>query len=98
MRRNDSKKIGNLIEQYLGGSDLGVKLKEQRIIKAWPKILGNNIQQHTSKIFINKRTLYVYINSSVVKHQLLGLKNNIVNALNKEVKSNIIDRIVIKNG
>ena len=40
MKRNDAEQIGKLIQQYLRQESLESPLNEQRLLDAWPQVLG----------------------------------------------------------
>ena len=40
MKRNDAEQIGKLIQQFLRQESLESPLNEQRLLDAWPQILG----------------------------------------------------------
>ena len=40
MKRNDAEPIGKLIQQFLRQESLESPLNEQRLLDAWPQILG----------------------------------------------------------
>ena len=40
MKRNDAEQIGKLIQQFLRQESLESPLNEQRLLDAWPEILG----------------------------------------------------------
>ena len=42
MKRNDAEQIGKLIQQFLRQESLESPLNEQRLLDAWPKILGRS--------------------------------------------------------
>ena len=54
--------------------NLGGKLNETAVINSWEEIVGKAISSRTSKIYINDHILYVHLNSSVVRNELLMLR------------------------
>ncbi len=96
MRRSNSQKIDELIAQVLRETKLDVGLKEYELIQSWEKVIGKNVAQATSDIYIRNRKLYVKIVSSVIRNELLLVKKGLVNALNREVQMNVIDDIILR--
>ena len=96
MRRSNTQNINDLVNQLLKELKIDHKLKEVRLINSWNEVLGNNIARATSKIFIKNRVLFVYLNSPVVRNELMMLKSTIIKSLNDKVGEKIIDDIVFK--
>ncbi len=96
MRRSNSQKIDELIAKVLRETKLDVGLKEYELIQSWEKVIGKNVAQATSDIYIRNRKLYVKIVSSVIRNELLLVKKGLVNALNREVQMNVIEDIILR--
>ena len=56
MKRNDAEQIGKLIQQYLRQESLESPLNEQRLLDAWPQVLGP-AASYTSNLYIRNQTL-----------------------------------------
>ncbi len=95
MRRSDTQKIDKIIDVYLKQSGVGKKLKEMELINSWEEVVGVSVAKRTNNLFIKNRKLFVYIESSIVKNELMMLKQSLVDALNNRVKERIIDDIVL---
>lgn len=95
MRRSDTQKIDKIIDAYLKQSGVGKKLKEMELINSWEEVVGVSVAKRTNNLFIKNRKLFVYIESSIVKNELMMLKQSLVDALNNKIKERIIDDIVL---
>ena len=51
MKRNDAEQIGKLIQQYLRQESLESPLNEQRLLDAWPQVLGP-AASYTSNLYV----------------------------------------------
>ena len=85
-----------IIDEFLKGSGLSRKLKKSRIINHWEELMGKAIANRTTSIYIKNKTLFVTLNSSVVKNELMMMRQQIIDALNKHAGEKIIEKIVIK--
>lgn len=95
MKRGKEDSIDNLINSVLGQWGYTQKIKEAEVIDAWKDIIGVSIANRTLKIYINAGKLYVQVNSSIVKNELLMLKEGIRTALNKRVGEDIVKEVII---
>lgn len=96
MRRKETQRISDLLKQFQKESAYEQKLVENRLIGNWEKVLGSGIANATGKIYISNRTLFVHVNSSVMRHELLMIRSQIQDALNKSVGSEVIDNIIFR--
>ncbi len=96
MRRNEPRPLKDIIGECL--DDLNIKriLKEKRIIAQWENMLGKAIANRTRKIFIKNRTLYIQLNSSVARAELLMIKQAILEKINEAAGEKLIDNIIIQ--
>ena len=96
MRRSNVQNIGDVVDELLKSLNIDKKLKEVRLTNSWSELLGKNVARATTKVFIKNRVLFVYLNSSVVRNELMMLKSGIIKALNERAGENLIDDILLK--
>ena len=96
MRRKETQRISDILKQFQKESALEGKLLENRLIGNWGKVLGSGVANATRKIYISNRTLFVYLDSSVMRHELLMIRSQILEALNKSVGSQVVDNIIFR--
>jgi len=96
MRRSKTQKIEELVKLVLKEQGLDVKLKELELIKAWENVIGKNVANATTDLYIKNRKLFVHVRSSIVRSELMLIKTGLVQALNKEVNDKIIEDIVVR--
>ncbi len=96
MKRNNTERLGSVLGQVLKANHLEEKLYQRKVINSWKEVLGQNISYHTTKLEFINRTLYVYISSSVIRHELFLMKFKIKNSLNRYVGSNVVNDIIFR--
>lgn len=96
MRRSKTQKIDDLIREVLKENNLDGKLKEYELINSWEKVIGKTVANATTEIYIRNRKLFVKIRSSVIRNELLIIRDGLIKALNREVKANVIDELVVR--
>ncbi|MBI9058359.1 DUF721 domain-containing protein [Labilibaculum sp. DW002] len=96
MRRSKTEKIDQLIQQVLKENNLDGKLKEYELVTSWEKVIGKTVANATTDIYIRNRKLFVKVRSSVIRNELLMIKDGLIKALNREVQANIIDDIIVR--
>jgi predicted nucleic acid-binding Zn ribbon protein len=96
MRRSNTQPLSDILREYIGELKIERKLKEVDVIGAWEPLLGKTIARYTRNLRISNRILYVEISSSVVKNELIMMREEICRKLNESVGGDVIERIVFK--
>jgi predicted nucleic acid-binding Zn ribbon protein len=96
MRRSKTISLAEAVNDYIKEMNLGRKLSEVTIINSWEEIVGKAISSRTTKIFIKDQVLYVHLNSSVVRNELLMLREVLKEKLNSKAGSEVIKDIVLR--
>ncbi|NCC09220.1 MAG: DUF721 domain-containing protein [Bacteroidia bacterium] len=95
MKRKNAEQIGKLIRQFLRQESLESPLNEQRLLAAWPKVLGPTAV-YTDGLFIRNQTLYVHITSAALRQELMMSREMLVRHLNQEVGATVITNIIFQ--
>lgn len=96
MRKSYTQSIRDVINEMMKANGMDRRLKESRIINSWPQVVGAAIAKRTARLYISKNVLFVYMNSSVAKQELLMLREGLTKMLNDRVGEKIIDEIVFR--
>ena len=96
MRRSNTQKLADIINDSFKDFNIGRKLKEVELINCWERVVGKTVARYTENIYIKNKKLMVFVNSSVVKNELLMIRDPLINRLNKEVGEEVISEIVIR--
>ncbi|MCW3808075.1 DUF721 domain-containing protein [Plebeiibacterium marinum] len=96
MEKKEAVRIKEVISQILKSDQLDHKMLENRVVRSWEKVIGSTVARATNQIYMHQGTLYLNINSSVMRNELLMLKDRIMDALNQEVGHRIVTAIVIR--
>jgi len=96
MRRSKTISLAEAVKDYIKEMNLEGKLNEVNVINSWEETVGKAIASRTSKIYIRDRVLYVHLNSSVVRNELLMLRQALKEKLNGKAGAEVIKDIVLK--
>lgn len=96
MRRSKTISLAEALKDYVREMNLEGKLSEVGIINSWEDVVGKAISSRTSKIYIKDHILYVHLNSSVVRNELLMLRQALKEKLNGNAGSEVIKDIVFR--
>ncbi len=90
------KPLKAVIREFVEHYRLEKKLNEFTLIEKWEEVVGKMIAKHTTSLHIDKRVLYVEVDSSIVRSELNLIKTAIITRLNAYLKKPMIDKIVLK--
>lgn len=96
MRRKETQKISDVLKMVVKESAYEQKLRETQLISNWGKLLGMGIANSTSNLYILNKTLFVHIESPVMRHELFMMRTKIQEALNNSVGVKVIENIIFR--
>jgi predicted nucleic acid-binding Zn ribbon protein len=96
MRRSKTISLAEAIQDYIREMKLEQGLNEAGLVSSWEEIVGKAIALRTSKLYIKDHILYVHLNSSVVRNELLMLRQALKEKLNEKAGSEVIKDIVLR--
>jgi predicted nucleic acid-binding Zn ribbon protein len=96
MRRSKTISIGEAIQDYIKEMNLGPKLKELSLIDSWEDMVGKAISTRTSKVYIKDKILYVHLKSSIVRNELIMIREALREKLNNQAGEEVIKEIILK--
>ena len=93
-RFKESYSVRGIIQKISFNKLFNGGIKKVFLNKVWSNVIGENVSKYTENIYIKDNTLFLKINSSVLKQELSYGKDKIIENFNKEVGSNEIKKIV----
>lgn len=96
MRRSKTVSLAEAMEDYIKEMKLGDKLREISILDSWENMVGKAISSRTSRIYIKEGVLYVFLKSSIVRNELMMIREALREKLNQKAGSEVIKEIVLK--
>jgi predicted nucleic acid-binding Zn ribbon protein len=96
MRKSNTRPIDEVIKEFLREMNIDQKLKEVSIVSEWEKLMGKTVAIRTSRIYIRNRILYVHVTSSVLKNELLMMRQSILDKINERAGEKLVEQMIIK--
>ena len=94
MRKANDKSLKEAIEQMLQVYKIKRRFDETGIIAAWPKLVGKSMANRTKEIFIRDKKLFLRIESSVIKNELMLMRTQIIAKINDKAKEALVEEII----
>ena len=96
MRRSKTISLAEAIKYYIKEMNLERKLLEVNLINSWEEVVGKAISSRTSRVYIKDQVLFVHLNSSVARNELMMLKEALKEKLNEKSGREVIKDIVLR--
>ncbi|RCH55499.1 DUF721 domain-containing protein [Mucilaginibacter hurinus] len=94
MGRTNDKSLKEAIEQMLNVYKIKRKYDETAVVAHWPELVGKSVANRTKELFISDKKLFLRVESSVIKKELMMIRNQIIEKINNEAKNNIVEEII----
>ena len=97
MKRTKAIHIREILHDfYRENPQVRQKILDIRIKRAWGDILGPMILRYTQNLYVKNRVLYVFLNSSVIRSELILSRKRLLKSLNEYAGAEVIRDIVIR--
>ncbi len=94
-KRGDTKNISKILEDVFSQKHFRIGIDNLKVIEAWDKIMGKNIQNYTFKVVYKKGIIHVKLKSSVLKEELTYEKLKVIKLINTELGKEYVKDLVI---
>jgi len=95
-RHNEHVKISDALKEFVETNRLQSGLDKINVADAWVSVMGNGVNSYTSAVKLERNTLYVQLNSSVLREELSYGKEKIIVMLNEAMGKDLIKKLVLK--
>jgi predicted nucleic acid-binding Zn ribbon protein len=96
MRRSRTISLAEAMKDYIREMNIEDKLLEVNLIGSWEAMVGKAIASRTSKVYIKDHVLYIRLNSSVARNELMMLREALRERLNEKAGKEIVREIVLR--
>ncbi|HTM98911.1 MAG TPA: DUF721 domain-containing protein [Pedobacter sp.] len=94
MRKPNDISLKDAISKMLAVYKLRGKYDETGVVAHWPELMGTAVANRTTQIYVSQKKLFVRIESSVIKNELLMVRTGIIQKLNERAGAEIITEII----
>ncbi|MGV8878988.1 MAG: DUF721 domain-containing protein [Sphingobacteriaceae bacterium] len=94
MRKSNDQSLKEAIAQMMQVYKIKRKFDETAIVTIWPEIMGAPVANRTKEVFIRNKKLFLRIESSVVKNELLIMRSQIIEKINEKAGSELVTEMI----
>ncbi|MBI1822798.1 MAG: DUF721 domain-containing protein [Nitrospirae bacterium] len=92
------QQISEILKPLLKRYGLETQIQIYTLVEEWKELVGNQLASHTLPYQLKFHKLFLYVDSPAWMNQLIYLKEELKNKINKEVGENWVQDIVMKVG
>jgi predicted nucleic acid-binding Zn ribbon protein len=96
MKPTEPKNINEAIQQTLLSLGLAERLSQYEVVNSWGEIVGDSIARVTKTEGIKDRVLVVRVMHPAWRQELVFLKADLIEKINRTIKKEIVKDIIFK--
>jgi predicted nucleic acid-binding Zn ribbon protein len=94
MRKANDKSLKDAIEQMLNVYKIKRRFDETGVLAAWPELVGKPVANRTKELFIRDKKLFLRIESSVIKNELMMMRAQIMEKINEKANCVLVEEVI----
>ena len=95
-RLNNENSIAEVLKEIITINKLQAGIDQVAIKEAWFFLMGNGVKSYTKNVILKGTTLYVELNSAVLREELSYGKDKIIKMINEEFRRDLIKEVVLR--
>ena len=95
-RNNEHLKLSEALQEFVTDNKLEKGLDKVKARDVWNEQMGPAVKKYTNAVKLEGSTLYVKLNSSVLREELSYGKAKIINNLNESLGKELIRKLVLQ--
>ncbi|MBB6111570.1 MULTISPECIES: DUF721 domain-containing protein [Mucilaginibacter] len=94
MRKANDKSLKDAIDQMLNVYKIKRRFDETAVVAAWPELVGKPVANRTKELFIRDKKLFLRIESSVIKNELMMMRAQIMDKINEKANGILVEEVI----
>ncbi|MCR8668437.1 DUF721 domain-containing protein [Aestuariibaculum sp. M13] len=95
-RNNEHISISDALKEFVETNKLEKGLDKVNVADAWADLMGNGVNNYTRSVNLERDTLYVQLNSSVLREELSYGKEKIIMMINEALGKEIVKKLILR--
>lgn len=95
-RNNENLKLSDALADFVSKNKLQTGLDKVNARDVWNQQMGPAIEKYTTSLKLEGSTLYVQLNSSVLREELSYGKEKIIRLLNEALGKELITKLILR--
>lgn len=96
MKRKNEQTLQEVLHQIIKLYGLEQKFEQTEISQIWNEMLGPSVAKTTRNVKFDRGVLTVYLDSSLVKHELNMHRSRLASALNEAIGKEVVKEVKLR--
>ena len=96
MRRTKTLLLGDLLDGYARRPARAANVAEGKLPETWRQVVGDRAADLTTELRLERRILYVRIQSSVLRSELFCQRDALRDALNRQAGMRLVNAVIVR--
>ncbi len=96
MRRSNTQNLGQLLKDFVRDQRIDGKMKELEVVGHCQEMLGQTMGRYLRHISVKDGVLYLDLESSVVRSELMMLREELRARLNEKMGEEVIRKVILR--
>ena len=96
MRRKQSRKNGEFLEEFFKRPYVARKIAEGKLPEFWREIVGEHVANLTNDVRLERGILHVSVSSSVVRNDLFFRRDQLAQLINQRAGMQLVNAVIIR--
>ena len=96
MRRTKTLLLGDLLEEFFRRPYVAATVAEGKLPETWRQVVGDRAADLTTELRLERRILYVRIQSSVLRSELFCQRDALRDALNRQAGMRLVNAVIVR--
>ena len=96
MRRTKTMLMGDLLEEFFRRPYIAAKVAEGKLPDTWREIVGDRAAAVTTELRLERRILYVRIQSSVLRSELFYQRDALRDEINRRSGIQLVNAVIVR--
>lgn len=93
-RSREEMQVGEVLKSFIEINKLQSGINQIDIKKSWEEMMGQGVNTYTKEVVLRGSTLYVTLNSSVLRSELSFGKQKIITMLNESLRKEVVKNLI----
>lgn len=96
MKKQSSVKLGDLLRDYMADIGRSEGILSARVLRCWDETMEESVVKATSSKYFKEGTLYVTLNSSIIRNILTRRKKSLIYLMNQSLGGMYVKSLVLR--
>lgn len=96
MRRTQTRRIGDILEEFFKRPYVARKIAEGKLPEFWREIVGEHVANLTHDVRLERGILYISVSSSVVRNDLFYRRDQLAQLINQRAGVQLVNAVIIR--